>query len=54
MTVDDDPEITRDLQDQVSLRRRVLNVRTIGSLAFGLLLLFLLFRVVFGRSFDWG
>src|SRR5687767_2369428 len=54
MTVDGDPEITTDLQDQVSLRRRILDVRTIGSLAFGLLLLFLLFRVVFSPSFDWG
>ena len=27
--------------------------RTIGSLLFGLLLLFLLFRVVFGDNFDW-
>jgi uncharacterized protein (TIRG00374 family) len=42
------------LDDAVSLRRRVLNVRTIGSLLFGLLLLFLLFRVVFGEDFDWG
>lgn len=42
------------LDDEVSLRRRVLNVRTIGSLLFGLLLLFLLFRVVFGEDFDWG
>jgi len=42
------------LDDGVSLRRRVLNVRTIGSLLFGLLLLFLLFRVVFGEDFDWG
>ena len=42
------------LDDAVSLRRRVLNVRTIGSLAFGLLLLFLLFRVAFGEDFDWG
>jgi uncharacterized protein (TIRG00374 family) len=41
------------LDDVVSLRRRVLNVRTIGSLLFGLLLLFLLFRVVFGEDFDW-
>ena len=40
--------------DGVSLRRRILNVRTIGSLLFGLLLLFLLFRVVFGEDFDWG
>ena len=40
--------------DEVSLRRRLLNVRTIGSLLFGALLLFLLFRVVFGDDFDWG
>ena len=38
----------------VSLRRRVVNVRTIASLAFGLLLLFLLYRVFFGDDFDWG
>lgn len=44
----------RELEEQVSLRRRLLNVRTIGSLAFGLLLLFLLFRFVFGEGFDWG
>jgi uncharacterized protein (TIRG00374 family) len=42
------------LEEQVSLRRRLVNVRTIGSLAFGLVLLFLLFRVVFGEGFDWG
>jgi glycosyltransferase 2 family protein len=42
------------LSDGVSLTRRVLNVRTIGSLLFGLLLLFLLIRVVFGDDFDWG
>jgi len=42
------------LEEQVSLRRRLLNVRTIGSLAFGLVLIFLLFRVVFGPGFDWG
>ena len=41
------------LDDSVSLRHRVLNIRTIGSLLFGLLLLFLLFRVVFGENFDW-
>ena len=40
--------------DAVSLRRRILNVRTIGSLLFGLLLLFFLFRVIFGEDFDWG
>jgi uncharacterized protein (TIRG00374 family) len=38
----------------VSLRSRLLNIRTIGSLLFGALLLFLLFRVVFGDQFDWG
>jgi uncharacterized protein (TIRG00374 family) len=42
------------LEEQVSLRRRLVNVRTIGSLAFGLVLLFLLFSVVFGEGFDWG
>jgi len=40
--------------DEVSLRTRLLNVRTIGSLLFGAVLLFLLFRVVFGDDFDWG
>jgi len=39
--------------DQVSLRRRLLNVRTIGSLVFGLLLLFFLSRVIFSEDFDW-
>lgn len=39
--------------DQVSLRRRVLNVRTIGSLLFGVVLLYLLARVIFGDNFDW-
>jgi glycosyltransferase 2 family protein len=42
------------LDDEVSLRRRLLNVRTIASLLFGLFLLFLLFRLVFGEDFDWG
>ena len=42
------------LPEEVSLRRRILNVRTIASLAFGALLLFLLFRVFFGDDFDWG
>ncbi len=41
---------------EVSLARRLLNVRTIGSIAFGLILVFLLFRVIlnvdFGRAFD--
>ncbi len=42
------------LDDQISLRRRLLDVRTIGSLLFGVVLLFLLTRVVFSPSFDWG
>jgi len=41
---------------EVSLARRLLNARTIGSIAFGFVLVFLLFRVVlnvdFGRAFD--
>ena len=41
---------------EVSLARRLLNVRTIGSIVFGLVLVFLLFRVIlnvdFGRTFD--
>ena len=41
---------------EVSLARRLLNVRTIGSIAFGLVLVFLLFRVIlnvdFGRTFE--
>lgn len=50
-----DGELTaNELEEEVSLRRRLLNVRTIGSLAFGLLLLFFLFRFVFGEGFDWG
>ncbi len=40
--------------DQVSLRNRVLNLRTIGSLVFGLLLLYFLSRVIFGDNFNWG
>ncbi len=43
-----------NLEEEVSLRSRLLNVRTIGSLVFGLLLLFLLSRVIFGEDFDWG
>ena len=39
--------------DQVSLRKRLLNVRTIGSLLFGLLLLYFLARIIFGDNFDW-
>ena len=41
-------------EEDVSLRRRMLNVRTIGSLIFGAVLLFLLVRLVFGEQFDWG
>src|ERR1700693_3699678 len=41
---------------EVSLVRRLLNVRTIGSIVFGLVLVFLLFRVIlnvdFGRTFE--
>ena len=48
------PEEQAALDDEVSLRRRLLNVRTIASLLFGLFLLFLLFRLVFGEDFDWG
>lgn len=43
-----------NLEAQVSLRDRLLNVRTIGSLLFGLLLLYFLSRIVFGDDFDWG
>lgn len=50
----DDERGTDDLEAQVSLRRRMVNVRTIGSLLFGLLLLFLLSRIIFGEDFDWG
>jgi glycosyltransferase 2 family protein len=48
------PDESAALQEEVSLRRRLLNVRTIASLLFGLFLLFLLFRLVFGEDFDWG
>jgi uncharacterized protein (TIRG00374 family) len=41
---------------EVSLVRRLLNLRTIGSILFGLVLVFLLFRVIlnvdFGRTFE--
>ncbi len=41
---------------EVSLARRLLNVRTIGSIAFGLILVFLVFQVLlkvdFGRAFE--
>ena len=49
----DDEAVPARLPDDVSLRRRMLNVRTIGSLLFGALLLFLLVRLVFGEQFDW-
>lgn len=43
-------------EQEVSLARRLLNVRTIGSIGFGLVLVFLLFRVIlnvdFGRAFE--
>jgi glycosyltransferase 2 family protein len=42
---------------EVSLARRLLNVRTLGSIAFALVLVFLLFRVFlnvqFGKTFDY-
>ena len=41
------------LPEEVSLRRRILNLRTIGSLLFGAVLLFLLYRLVFGDQYDW-
>jgi uncharacterized protein (TIRG00374 family) len=41
---------------EVSLARRLLNLRTIGSIVFGLILVFFLFRVIlkvdFGRTFE--
>jgi uncharacterized protein (TIRG00374 family) len=41
---------------EISLARRLLNVRTIGSIVFGLVLVFLLFQVIlkvdFGRAFE--
>ncbi|MGZ6256447.1 MAG: hypothetical protein ACXWMB_05470, partial [Candidatus Limnocylindria bacterium] len=41
---------------EISLARRLLNARTIGSIVFGLVLVFLLFRVIlnvdFGRAFE--
>jgi len=37
---------------EVSLVRRLLNVRTIGSIAFGLVLVFLLFRVILNVDFS--
>lgn len=53
MTAEDEQEVGTDLEEQVSLRRRLVNVRTIGSLIFGILLLVLLSRVLFGDDFDW-
>lgn len=41
-------------EDVVSLRRRLLNLRTIASVLFGVLLLVLLFRLIAGDDFDWG
>ncbi|HET9416312.1 MAG TPA: lysylphosphatidylglycerol synthase transmembrane domain-containing protein [Candidatus Limnocylindria bacterium] len=43
-----------NLADQVSLRRRLLTWRTIGSAIFGIVLLYLLSRFIFGEDFDWG
>jgi glycosyltransferase 2 family protein len=39
-------------EQEVSLARRFLNVRTIGSIVFGVLMLFLLFRVVLNIDFG--
>ena len=39
---------------EVALGRRFFNLRTIGSIVFGAVLLILLFNVVFGGDFDWG
>ena len=41
-------------EGEVSLRSRLLNVRTIASLVFGIVLLVLVTRLVFGGDFDWG
>ncbi|MGH2445704.1 MAG: lysylphosphatidylglycerol synthase transmembrane domain-containing protein [Candidatus Limnocylindria bacterium] len=49
-----DDGIEERIEEEVSLRRRIFNLKTIVSLVFGALLLFLLFRVVFGGDFDWG
>ena len=48
------PDAALDEHVDVSLRRRMLNVRTIGSVLFGLVLIYLLSRVAFGEDFDWG
>ncbi|HUH17343.1 MAG TPA: lysylphosphatidylglycerol synthase transmembrane domain-containing protein [Methylomirabilota bacterium] len=42
------------MEQDISLRRRLLNVRTIGSLLFGILLLYLLSNLVLGDEFEWG
>ena len=47
-------EAPRRVEQDISLRRRLLNVRTIGSLLFGILLLYLLSNLVFGDEFEWG
>jgi len=52
--VTDERRAAEQLEDEVSLRRRVVNLRTIGSLVFGILLLFLVTRVLFSPHFDWG
>lgn len=39
---------------EISIRRRLLDLRTIGSLIFGVVLLVLVFNVAFGGDFDWG
>ena len=46
----DSVEAARD----VSLRRRLLSPRTIGSLIFGIVLLYLVFRFFLGEDFDFG
>ena len=48
---DDREEISLD---QVSIRRRLFNVRTMASLLFGLVLIYFLARIIFGDNFDWG
>jgi len=52
--VTDPEQPPENLDKQVSLRHRLLNVRTIGSVLFGVLLLFLLWRVLLSPDFDWG
>ena len=48
------PDAALDEHVDVSLRRRMFNVRTIGSVLFGLVLIYLLSRFAFGEDFDWG